>query len=81
MRVIGMILALILLVVGAAFAVLNAKPVEINYFFGSADLPLALLLLIAFALGVVLCMLVMGFSLMKLKAKNKWLQSKMPCGN
>lgn len=48
-----LILALIVLL-GVLFAVLNAQPVLLNYYFGSREMPLSLVLVIALAAGAVL---------------------------
>ncbi|MGE3319126.1 MAG: lipopolysaccharide assembly LapA domain-containing protein [Candidatus Berkiella sp.] len=77
MRIVSILLTLILIIVGIAFAALNAKPVEINYLIGTSEMRLALLLLISFCVGIVITMLLLGVSLVKLKAKNKWLESKL----
>jgi len=77
MRILGILLTLLLIIVGIAFAALNAKAVEINYLIGKIDLPLAVVLLIALTSGILITMLLLGVSLIKLKAKNKWLESKL----
>lgn len=77
MRIVGVLLLLMLIIVGIAFTALNAQVVEINYLIGSKQLPLAAILLVCLILGVFLSTLIMGFSLVKLKAKNKWLESKL----
>ena len=50
-RVIGLIFILVLLVFGLSFAVLNAEPAQINYYFGIRQMPLSLVLVIAFVIG------------------------------
>lgn len=77
MRIVSILLTLLLIIVGIAFAALNAKAVEINYLIGKTELPLAVILLIALTSGILMTMLLMGVSLIKLKAKNKRLQSKL----
>lgn len=52
---------------GITFAALNLENVTINYYFGESMLPLSLLLVLVFALGALLGMLV-GFWLV-IKAK------------
>jgi len=76
-RIIGVVLTILLIIVGIAFTALNAQSVEINYLIGEKNLPLAVILLASLTLGIVLSVLLMGFSLLKLKAKNKWLESKL----
>ncbi len=77
MRILSVLLTLLLIIVGIAFAALNAKAIEINYLIGKSELPLAVILLISFICGIVVSMLLLGVSLIKLKAKNKWLENKV----
>lgn len=49
-----LLLLLLVLVVAAFFASLNPAEVTLNYYFGSADLPLAILLVAAMGVGVML---------------------------
>jgi len=50
-RIIGLIFILVVLVFGLTFAVLNAESVQINYYFGIYQIPLSLILVIAFVIG------------------------------
>lgn len=77
MRLVGILLTLILIIAGVAFAALNANVVELNYLVGSKALPLAVMLLLALVIGSLLSLLILGLSLLKLKAKNKWLAHKL----
>ncbi|MBS0286042.1 MAG: LapA family protein [Proteobacteria bacterium] len=77
MRTIGILLTILLIILGIAFTALNAQSVELNYLLGSKQLPLAAVLLLSLTIGVVLTGFTLGFSLLKLKAKNKWLESKL----
>lgn len=53
MRIIRLVFFFIILLLGLSFAVLNAEPVKLNYYFGSWQAPLSLLLVAAMTLGVV----------------------------
>ncbi len=53
-RVLSVVVALVLLGVTIAFSVINAHPVVINYYLGSAELPLALLVVICLILGILI---------------------------
>lgn len=77
MRIVSVLLTLLLIIVGITFAALNAKAVEINYVIGITELPLPVILLVSLALGIVLSVIFMGISILKLIAKNKWLESKL----
>lgn len=50
-RLVSLVLLISLVLVGLAFAVINAKPVELNYFLGSREVPLALTLVLTLAFG------------------------------
>lgn len=50
-RLIASILILLLVLVGLAFAVVNAKPVELNYFLGTREVPLAMTLVLTLVFG------------------------------
>ena len=54
MRFIKLLLLMIIMIFGAVFAVLNSDSVQVNYYFGSRDLPLSLVLTMVFGVGVVL---------------------------
>jgi putative membrane protein len=54
MRFIKLFIVILIMMLGAVFAVLNADLVEINYYFGRRELPLSLILTIALGLGVLL---------------------------
>lgn len=66
MRLFGYIILVIIFVLVAALAVLNAQEVTFNYLVGTFHLPLILLLLVVFVLG-----LVIGMVLMLLSRKRK----------
>ena len=54
MRFLKLLLILLIMMFGAAFAVMNAEPVNLNYYFGSRELPLSVVLVGAVIVGVVL---------------------------
>ena len=62
MRILKLFFIIIIMMSGAAFAVLNAEPVLFNYYFGSIELPLSLIVTSALGLGVLLGIL-SGFGL------------------
>ena len=77
MKVLYLLLALALMVLVASFAMLNAKVVWLNYFLGSAQIPLALLLVVVFALGACVSGLLMAGPIMRLTLQNRRLQSQI----
>lgn len=66
-RIIYILLIVLLVVIGLVFAVLNAEPVQLNYYFGGASIPLSLLLLLAIIIGAVLGILASATVLVKNK--------------
>ena len=46
LRLFGFILLIVLVVLGLSFAVLNAEPVPLNYYFGSRDIPLSMVVVL-----------------------------------
>ncbi len=59
-RIVALLFALIVIVIGLSFAMLNPNPVGLDFYFGALTLPLSLWLVIAFAVGVVLGLSVMA---------------------
>ena len=53
-RILGILLVLIAVILGISFAVLNAQPVAFNYYLGASEVPLALIVVLALAGGVIL---------------------------
>jgi len=53
-RILTLFAMLVVVVVGILFAVLNAEPVVLNYYFGSRAMPLSLVLVLAMLVGAVL---------------------------
>ena len=54
MRFLKLIFMLLLMLAGAGFAYVNAESVTLNYYFGSRELPLSVLLLGALCVGALL---------------------------
>lgn len=76
MRIIKLFLIMLIMLVGAVFAVLNAEPVEFNYYFGSRALPLSLVMIAALGAGALLGMLSSMGLMFALKRENLSLRRK-----
>jgi putative membrane protein len=50
--IVNLIIFLLVLTLGLSFAILNAEPVELDYYFGSQRLSLSLVVLITLIMGV-----------------------------
>jgi len=70
MRILALIVLLLVVALGLTFSVMNAEPVNLNYYFGSAAIPLALLLVSAVVLGAVLGVLASLGAIFRLKRDN-----------
>ena len=57
MRIIKLLFIFIIMLLGAVFAVLNAEPVVFNYYFGSREMPLSLIITVALGAGIAIGML------------------------
>lgn len=77
MKIVGWLFTLLIIIIGVAFAALNARSIEVNYFFGSKAFPLVVLLFISLAMGVLLSALIMGWRILRLKTQNVSLQRKL----
>jgi putative membrane protein len=56
-RLVGLIVVLLLVGFGLSFALLNAEPVALDYYLGTASLPLSLALTLSLVLGAILGLL------------------------
>jgi len=74
MRFFSLLFYLLIIIIGITFACLNAKTVTLHYYFGASELPLSIVLVVVFALGI--CMgLLSGFSTnIKLRLENRKLK-------
>ena len=77
MKILGYIILFLIVVLGVSFAILNAEPVTVHYYVGNRTLPLSLLLVLCFGVGLVLGFIVMGFKVLRLKAKNRGLRRRL----
>ncbi len=76
MRLIKLLIFLLLIILGAAFAVNNAGSVKLDFYFGSGDLPLSLLLVAVLSIGALVGVLAVSGSLLRLKRENAVLRRK-----
>lgn len=77
MRIISYIFLLIVVVFGVTFAALNAESITVNYYFSQSTLPLSLLLVLVFALGCLLGIVVGLWLLLRAKVRNYKLRQRL----
>lgn len=75
-RFIKLIFILLIMMIGAAFAVMNAEPVMLNYYFGTSEFPLSVILVGAITLGAVLGILASLSGALRLRRENMNLRHK-----
>ncbi len=76
MVIIKLLLLLVFMVVGASFALINDKPVTVDLYFVTPQLPLSLLLLLALGCGIILGGLAGMVYFMRVKKENADLRRK-----
>lgn len=76
MRFLKLIFILVIMIIGAALAVMNSEPVQLNYYFGSILLPLSVVLVGAIAAGALLGLLATLGGFFRLKKQNVELRRK-----
>ena len=64
-RLLGLFVAVIVVAIGLSFAMLNPKPVALDFYFGALTLPVSLWLVISLALGSVMGLLAAAGILMR----------------
>lgn len=77
MRIISYLFLLVIILFGVTFATLNSANVSINYYFGQNTLPLSLLMVLTFAAGCLIGMIVCFLLLIKAKLVNYRLRQRL----
>lgn len=77
MRIFSYIVAIVLILFGLTFALLNARPVELNYYLGTIKISLSLLLIFTVGLGILIGVIFSLGSWIRLKRKNFQLRSRI----
>lgn len=70
MRIITLVSSFIIIILGVTFAFLNATPVIVNYYVGSSEMPLSILLVSVLGIGSMLGLLIGFVAVVKLKFVN-----------
>ena len=76
MRLLKLLFILLVMMVGSAFAVMNAEPIALNYYFGSREIPLSVVLVGTLCVGAVLGLLASLGVVARLKRENAELKRK-----
>ena len=76
-RLLSFVSLLVLAVFGLSFAVLNAGPVSLNYYFGYRDIPLSMVVVLSLAVGAAIGILVSMGMILRLKQQVGSLRRKL----
>lgn len=76
-RLIGLIFILLIVGFGLSFALLNAGPIQVDYYLGNAELPLSLALTLALAIGALIGLLSATAVLLRQKRETARLQRRL----
>lgn len=77
MRIFSYIILLMLMLFGLTFASLNSAPVVFNYYLGTKQIALSLLLVLTLGVGIVIGIVFTLFPVIKLKNDNRRLRAKI----
>lgn len=77
MRIAFYIFLFLILLLGLTFACLNAEDVSINYYIGTSELPLSMLLAFTFVLGGITGLLVVLKVFLKMKYEQRRLHQRI----
>lgn len=77
MRIISYLCLLIIVILGITFATLNSESIALNYYVGHRNMPLSLLLVMVFAVGCLLGILVSSWIVIKAKIQNHNLRKRL----
>ncbi len=77
MRIFTYLIAIILIIFGLSFALLNASPVTLNYYIGSKSISLSLLLVLTVGLGILIGFIFSLAPILRLKKKNYHLKNRV----
>jgi putative membrane protein len=77
MRILLYIVFLLIILLGISFAYLNANSVTFNYYLGERTMPLSLLLICSFGVGLILGFVVVFISWIRLKVENIRLKKRL----
>jgi putative membrane protein len=77
MRIFTYIFILLIVLLGISFSTLNSGVVDVNYYVGHSSIPLSLLLVLVFAAGCLISIVIGLWLLLKLKVKNYHLKQKL----
>jgi len=77
MKIFSYIMVILVILLGVTFAMMNTSPVTLNYYVGTSDISLSLLLVLVLFIGVLLGVIFMSSKLLKEKYENRRYKNKL----
>ena len=77
MRIFTYIIVILAILLGVSFAILNAEAVSLNYYIGTAETPLSLLLVITLGIGLLFGLLASLFTHLRLRRQISQLKHRL----
>lgn len=77
LRALGILLLVVIFCLAVALGYFNLTPVQFDYLFGTAQLHLVVLLLLAFAAGIVLTLLLSSWRMLRLRTRIRRLKRQL----
>lgn len=77
MKIFGYLVFLLIILIGISFAIMNSSPVAVNYYVGIKQLPLSLLLMFTFGIGLIIGFLILLVSLIRLRTNLRRAKKKL----
>ncbi|MFH1333974.1 MAG: LapA family protein [Pseudomonadota bacterium] len=77
MKVFGYFFLLLVIVLGVTFAILNATPVSVHYYLGTAQIALSLVIVCSLFIGFLIGFFMMFLVVLRLKSEKRRLKKRL----
>ncbi len=77
MRIVMTIFYLVLVVFGASFAALNAKSIEVNFYFTTLNMPISVVMAMMMGIGILIGLLLFLGRYWRLKSEHRKLRNQL----
>lgn len=77
MRIVMTLFYLVLILAGVSFAALNASSVAVNFYFATASMPVSILMMLTFGVGIIAGFFIFIFRYCRLKSEHRRLKNQL----